>query len=74
MPGGDAALDAWLRAWLMSGPALRPQPPLTAALPVPSPVRAAPLAMLKLKDFPPEADFRAVMARHHDDFLSMLTR
>lgn len=30
--------------------------------------------MLKLKDFPPEADFRAVMARHHDDFLGMLKR
>jgi hypothetical protein len=30
--------------------------------------------MLKLKDFPPTNDFRQVMARHHDDFVTMLTR
>jgi hypothetical protein len=30
--------------------------------------------MLKLKDFPPTNDFCQVMARHHDDFVAMLTR
>jgi hypothetical protein len=30
--------------------------------------------MLKLKDFPPSSDFKRVLARHHDDFVAMLTR
>lgn len=30
--------------------------------------------MLKLKDFPPSSDFKSVLARHHDDFVAMLTR
>lgn len=32
------------------------------------------LPMLKLKDFPPTDAFKAVMARHHDDFVGMLNR
>ena len=55
---------------------------LPACLPARLPARlsachacpAEALPMLKLKDFPPTNDFRQVMARHHDDFVAMLTR
>lgn len=37
-------------------------------------VCAEPLPMLKLKDFPPRSDFRNVMRRHYDDFVSLLNQ
>ena len=61
----SAGPPTWPRAILLTACMQCPQA-------TPHPMSLAALAMLKLKDWPPDNAFRTAAPRHNDDFLGML--